>query len=196
MDLKFVQRTTSTFTLNWSRFRAWSSLVMRAESLAMTKQFVVKVQSFQVQRQHIRLRKLRRMLCIFFNTYLVVHYGFIPQHKAVDTEFCCNILRCLRKNIQMQQSELWGFSATDIKASLTTCLTNRICLPMTAFTSWKYKISEKYNCSDTREAIKRCHRGATARRRSRSHLETAATLVIKRLRFLIFTCWFPKLYQT
>lgn len=168
---------------------------MRAESLAMTKQFPVKDQSFQVQRQHIRLRKLRRTLCIFFNIYLVVHHGFVPQHKAVDTEFCCNILRCLREEIQMQRSELWGFSATDIQASLTTCLTPQICLPVTVFTSWKYKIMR----SITVQTHERRSSGVAEERvqvDSSNHLKTAATLVIKRLQCLIFTCWFPKPYQT
>jgi len=46
-------------------------------------------------------------LIVFFDIRGIVHHEYIPEGQTVKAEFCCKVLRRLRKDIRRKRLELW-----------------------------------------------------------------------------------------
>jgi histone-lysine N-methyltransferase SETMAR len=49
----------------------------------------------------------KRMLIVFFKVKGIVHREFDPPNTMVNSDFYCDILRCLRENVRRKRLELW-----------------------------------------------------------------------------------------
>jgi hypothetical protein len=47
------------------------------------------------------------MLILFFDVKGIVHREFVPPNTMVNSDFYCDILRCLRENVRQKRPELW-----------------------------------------------------------------------------------------
>jgi hypothetical protein len=47
------------------------------------------------------------MLTVFLDMKGIVHCEFVPLNATVNSDFHCNVLRCLRENVQRKRPELW-----------------------------------------------------------------------------------------
>jgi hypothetical protein len=47
------------------------------------------------------------MLTVIFNVKGIVHREFVPPNTMVNFDFYCDVLRCLRENVQQKRPELW-----------------------------------------------------------------------------------------
>jgi histone-lysine N-methyltransferase SETMAR len=43
----------------------------------------------------------------FFDVKGIVHREFVPPNSMVNSDFYCDVLRCLRENVQRKGLELW-----------------------------------------------------------------------------------------
>jgi hypothetical protein len=49
----------------------------------------------------------KSMLIVFFLCEGIVHHEFVPPNTMVNSDFYCDILRCLRENVLQKRPELW-----------------------------------------------------------------------------------------
>jgi hypothetical protein len=40
------------------------------------------------------------MLIVFFNVKGIIHLEFVPPNTAVNSDFYCDVLKCLRENVR------------------------------------------------------------------------------------------------
>jgi hypothetical protein len=54
------------------------------------------------------LSLIKSMLIVFFlDMKVFVHREFVPPNTTADSDFYCDILRCLRENMRLKRPELW-----------------------------------------------------------------------------------------
>jgi hypothetical protein len=47
------------------------------------------------------------MLIVSTDMKGIVHHEFVPPNTTVNSDFYCDVLRCLRENVQQKRPELW-----------------------------------------------------------------------------------------
>jgi hypothetical protein len=66
-----------------------------------------RVHNHQWQNRRSRSRVQQRACSLFFDINGIVHREFVPPNTTVNSDFHCDVLRCLRENVRRRTLELW-----------------------------------------------------------------------------------------
>jgi hypothetical protein len=49
----------------------------------------------------------KSILIVFFKVKGTVHHEFVPPNTTVNSEFYCDVLRCLGENVRQKRPDVW-----------------------------------------------------------------------------------------